>query len=252
MQYSYFAFSENEYIGLNITYFFKASIRKIILGQFTTDHLEKEFGKLRMGCGGTYFISCQQIIEKTSIQHGKLLLRLGEELDMVSGHCCNKCSRVLNDEECSIFSDLSDPENVATIEKEQLDTDCIQKLVYIAGYLCKNYIMEENDESTFDYYLKYGDYLDEINRGGLKKPDDTMVQFVILSYFLFLNVDKTEICRTSLSGYFMNLSKIHSLQILKPQSYSLSNIFFNNYCKDETPRSCKEIGQKALKLSKSS
>ena len=55
------------------------------------------------------------------------------------------------------------------IGQEQLDTDCIQKLVYIAGYLCKNYIMEENDESTFDYYLKYGDYLDEIDRGKVRE-----------------------------------------------------------------------------------
>ena len=29
------------------------SHKYVLLGQFTTDHLEKEFGKLREGCGGT-------------------------------------------------------------------------------------------------------------------------------------------------------------------------------------------------------
>ena len=65
-----------------------------------------------MSGGGTYFINCQQIIEKTSIQHGKILLRLDKKLDMGSGHNCNKCSRVLNYKESSIFSDLSDSEKV--------------------------------------------------------------------------------------------------------------------------------------------
>ena len=28
-----------------------------LFGTFTTDHLENQFGKLRHGCGGTYFIT---------------------------------------------------------------------------------------------------------------------------------------------------------------------------------------------------
>ena len=33
------------------------SHRYVLLGQFTNDHLEKEFGKLREGCGGTSLMS---------------------------------------------------------------------------------------------------------------------------------------------------------------------------------------------------
>ena len=31
---------------------------------FSADHLEKQLGKLRQGCGGTYFMTVQQIMEK--------------------------------------------------------------------------------------------------------------------------------------------------------------------------------------------
>ena len=39
----------------------------VVLGKFTTDRLEKLFSKLRQGCGGTYFITVQQILEKLNI-----------------------------------------------------------------------------------------------------------------------------------------------------------------------------------------
>ena len=48
----------------------------VLLGMFTSDHLEKDFGKLRQGCGVTYFINVQQVIEKLHINHTSLLLSL--------------------------------------------------------------------------------------------------------------------------------------------------------------------------------
>ena len=48
----------------------------VALGNFTTDPLEKQFGKLRQGSGGTYFITVQQVLEKVSIYKSKLLLQL--------------------------------------------------------------------------------------------------------------------------------------------------------------------------------
>ena len=43
-----------------------------MLGNFSTDPLEKEFSKLRQGSGGTYFITVQQILEKVNISEAKL------------------------------------------------------------------------------------------------------------------------------------------------------------------------------------
>ena len=41
----------------------------VILGQFTSDYLEKAFGKIRQGCGGTYFLNVQQVLMKVKIKN---------------------------------------------------------------------------------------------------------------------------------------------------------------------------------------
>ena len=52
-----------------------AAIYKYVLfGQFSTDPLQKESGKLRRGSSGTYFINVQQCIEKLHIKQTSLLL----------------------------------------------------------------------------------------------------------------------------------------------------------------------------------
>ena len=48
-------------------YLLSSSHQYVLLGYFTSDPLEKEFGKLRQGSGGTYFINIQQVLEKVSI-----------------------------------------------------------------------------------------------------------------------------------------------------------------------------------------
>ena len=50
------------------------SHKYVLLRQFSTDPLEKEFGKLRQGAGGTNFINVQHCIEKLHIKQTSLLL----------------------------------------------------------------------------------------------------------------------------------------------------------------------------------
>ena len=46
--------------------------------------LEKQFGKLQQGCGGTYFITVQQMLEKVGIAKTKLLLNSDLNIDVFS------------------------------------------------------------------------------------------------------------------------------------------------------------------------
>ena len=55
-----------------------SSHKYVISGKFTSDPLEKEFGKLRQGSGGTYFTTIQQIMENVNINKTKLLLSMNE------------------------------------------------------------------------------------------------------------------------------------------------------------------------------
>ena len=59
----------------------------VIWGKFSTDI--KMFCKLREGEGGTYFITVQNILQKTRIQKAKLSLKLGidiDDLNLDDGH----------------------------------------------------------------------------------------------------------------------------------------------------------------------
>ena len=46
------------------------------VGVSTSVPLENQFGRLRQGCGGTYFITGQQTLKKVGIAKTKLLLNL--------------------------------------------------------------------------------------------------------------------------------------------------------------------------------
>ena len=91
--------------------------------------MEKQFGKLWQGCGGTYFITVQQNLEKVWI--AKLWSNFDVNIDGFSIHRCDKCSFLLDGDKCNILDSLPD------LEKKLL-SDVIMTLIYIAGYVGRN------------------------------------------------------------------------------------------------------------------
>ena len=81
----------------------------VILSEFSIDVLEKSFGKLIQGCGGTYFINVQQISEKLSIGNAKLALHEGidvSNLEVPAGHACELCSFRMTASELEVLERL--------------------------------------------------------------------------------------------------------------------------------------------------
>ena len=92
---------------------FATSHEYVLLGQFSTDPLEKEFGKLRQGSSGTYFINVQYCIEKLHIKQTSLLLNQNvniDEFDVNPGHQCTSCDYKLCEEGSEIFDNLENLE----------------------------------------------------------------------------------------------------------------------------------------------
>ena len=56
-------------------------------GHFTSDPLEKMFGKLQQGSGGTYFVNGQQFLQKVTIRKTKLCLDLRVNIEEMEGIC---------------------------------------------------------------------------------------------------------------------------------------------------------------------
>ena len=216
-----------------------------MLGLFTTDPLEKEFSKLRQGSGGPYFITAQQVLEKVNISKTRLLLKLrntsADDLSqMETGHCCAKCDFVLDERMCEIMDCL--PEMQPSIS-----VDSMMGLVYIAGYIVgKGEIGNDADDSHF-YYNKYGSFTDNLNRGGLHLPGDTVCQWVVYDYIMFSEVVNL-CCRKSLCRILSNLSDLYDLLIKDIYLPILANILFNNYCSLCSPKATQEPRQIILKL----
>ena len=61
----------------------------VLFGLFTTDPLEKMFGKLRQGVGGTYFINVRQVLENLAIHQTTIMLKSDQiffEMEAKLGH----------------------------------------------------------------------------------------------------------------------------------------------------------------------
>lgn len=215
----------------------------VLLGKFTSDPIEKAFGKLRQGSGGTYFINAQQILEKVNISKTKVLLRLNVDLDDLNaftGHMCEKCGYKLTQDECSTFDSLPDLES-------KLKDEIKGALVYIAGYVFRH-DDEDPEEDSHVYFETYGDYTAGLDRGGLHIPNDSQCQWTIYSYMIFQLVVNS-VCRNSLSQLFEHISVRYSFHASLKHACILSNILFNNFCASVNVRSDKETKLKVLKLS---
>ena len=218
----------------------------VALGKFTTDPLEKAFGKLRQESGGQYFISAQQVLEKLNIQKAKLLLSLTEMEDLPNdtGHKCELCGFGANEEVCEIV------DNLAKLE-ESLTIDTKQSLVHIAGYATRKDAEPSDTEmlsrTTF-YSSKYGDYTDRLDRGQLNIPHDKACQWTFFCFIVF-NTVKDRVCRNSMAALCDLVSEHYNFAMTPLHSRIISNIFLKNYCRESTPRNSQESKQKVIKLS---
>ncbi|XP_078483590.1 uncharacterized protein LOC144744006 [Ciona intestinalis] len=215
----------------------------VLLGHFSTDPLEKAFGKLRQGCGGTYFINTQQVLEKHAIIKAKLALQRNVDISSIgthsSGHSCTMCSYKLSPSDIELFDDLPAKESAVSFDE-------IQAIVYISGYI----VRKDNDlnlDDTYNYYEKYGSYTQCLNRSGLQLPNDMACQWAILCYVMFSKV-KSKVCRKSLSSIFQLVSDYYAFNMDNAHCHILSNILLNRWCKSVTPYLGKEPAQKLLKL----
>ena len=213
----------------------------VIFGWFTTDFLEKYFGKLRQGSGGTYFITAQSVLEKMRIHHTKLSLQLNIEYEVEGGHNCDACGRDLEEGEQEIVDNLAELES-------KIQEDTMFSIIYISGYVQRKN-GSEGDDDTFFYYQKFGEYFNKLDRGGLVAPNDSIVQWVSLC-FIFFNQVTGVVCRNFLIKHFLYIAEKYDIDsILEKHCRTLANIFLKNSSKLNSPHSAKEANLKVIKLS---
>ena len=156
-----------------------------------------------------------------------MTLKLEIAVDGINGHTCDICCRDTPTDEKELLDNLHDLES--SINQLTLIT-----IVYIAGYVQKSEIKIYDD--TTNYYQKYGDYLNSLNRGGLQIPTDTLVQWSLFC-FLFFQGATGPLCRTFCVTQFQFIAAKYGLKITKKQCRVYSNILLKNHAPITTPSS---------------
>ena len=104
---------------------------------------------------------------------------------LFSDHSCEKCNYFVKREApVDMFPEL----------KQLLSKEVKMALLYIAGYVDRK---SPTADDTHIYVDQYWAYLKELNRNSLTFPIDSVCQWVIYSYILFDEINRS-ICRKSL------------------------------------------------------
>ena len=101
------------------------------------------------------------------IHHSKLSLQLNIQFETDSGHNCDICD--LEEGEREILDHLVELEN-------KIQDETMFSIIYIYCWLYSTKNGYEGNDDTFFYYKKFGDYFNNLNRGGLVRPNDCVVQ----------------------------------------------------------------------------
>ena len=107
---------------------------------------------------------------------------------------------------------------------------------------------EHSDEETYSYYSKFGSYLKALNRGGLCIPNDSVVQWAVFSYLIFMAIEDA-CCINLLIKAFMEVAERHRFKIERKHCRRLGNTFLKNAVVLKSPLSKKESNLRTLKLS---
>ena len=99
--------------------------------EFSTERLEKAFGKLRQGSGGAFFVTAQQAIEKLRINQVSLQITSGSEFEIsveTTMHRSSYCDYVLEVELSSCSDNNYLPDFESSVD------DAAKTNLHIAGY----------------------------------------------------------------------------------------------------------------------
>jgi len=194
----------------------------VLIGRYTSDHIEKLFSKWRQSAGGNYYISVSEIVNHKRIQWAKVTnIFLDRPSASTSLHNCPMCH--------------TEPTDIFTTELTTFtpDDNIYGAFVYIAGYLCHKFTSLPSIERENIDQSRCFDFLQILDRGGLKYPSPPVVSFVSLCHSAFISLTEEQTtCRNFCMQVFQVVNDVFDTQIEGEAVFrTVANIFMNNFCK---------------------
>jgi hypothetical protein len=238
------------------------------LGIFSTDSLECYFGKCRQAAGGNYFITVRNVLQKHRLDKARLAAKLRSNVLQsattapLKVHECQECSS-LNEKLLNIL-----PLLVSEIPRAVKET-----IVYVAGYVSKQCCIDYSDDDICSEYNdlnkafvsananlpltqfdQFNQFFVNVNRGGLKVPDDSLVYFIYFMYIVAVTYfERGRIpCHTAMKLYCERICDMYAFveESYQPAVFRVvCNILLNNFAHAVEPQKGRRSALKLAKLS---
>ena len=168
------------------------SFKYVLLDKFTTDRLENRFGQYRQISGGSYNITVQEILQSEKrlkvVNMIRLMKSQNEFVDFKNNFSFSEQSIVeIADEEAEIFFNHA--------EKVEVPPEVYCALMYMSGYVAKKAIEQISCDDCIDKLIIDKDlssefeldteYIQNLDRGGLKYPSEFSISFGISVFQIF-------------------------------------------------------------------
>ena len=233
--------------------FLQRNFKYVLLRKFSSDPLENQFGRFRQGCGSSYYLSVQQIVEKLNVYKSKLFLNKNKDAQSLEelsdpGHNCLKCEFQIFDSEvfCEKFDSLPESFDILQCHLEKYkkqQPDFLKVMVYCAGYVMRSADLM-TDSELFDcttyYYHDFKEYFDLIDMGCLQIPNDICFELCSFTIIFFEDLGSdlmVDLCRNSCKTIVSELKDHFDFKVNAKQIHALTNFMFSNFVKNASPKS---------------
>ena len=228
---------------------FESNFGFVIFELFSTDPLERFFGKCRQAAGSNYFITVRNIIEKHRFDKARILAKLHAEALSSATSCaevheCDAC-RTLDYKLLDILPLLAC----------EIPTDVKETVVYVAGYVAREcFSDDDNVVDTFEEYRQHRRFFLNVNRGGLSVPWDSLVFLLYYVYIVLVTLfERNQIpCYRTIQLYCEHICSLHDLVADNRKSSVfrvVANIALNNLTQSFESPAASGPARKVAKLS---
>ena len=169
----------------------------VLLGHMQTDELEHRFGRYRQLCGANYFISVKQLMESEK----KLKITSLLKHTMMSPLDLSTISEENSDSDTTMTTFASEKFDFDGL-KLDLDYSELEVLCFVSGYVAKSVLQKFSCESCLRLMVadedlpevecdSHSHFFDIVNRGGLKKPSDSLFILCCYAYSIFAHIKQS-------------------------------------------------------------
>ncbi len=198
-----------------------------------------------------FLITARKVLQKHRLNKARLLIKINVDVAMASGSVVSESVNY----NCSVCQTFDEKVlHILPMLVEDIPSDVKEVIILVFGYVAfKCYTPDDAIEDTYDEYYKYCSYFNNVNRGKLKIPHDSLVTYFYYVYITLVSLLKHDAvsCSTCLHMYCVQICEIYDLVEEDKQAAvirTICNIMLNNYIRSREPPESKESLLKVAKL----